>query len=128
MKMSISCLLKSTVSIKYFESELSGKVINFGLKKLSLWSITNKIVNIGKVMQSGTVQREILTKATFNQTNFWFIYFSFLWHKFLVLIFNMFIYAKVCHSKFVESKCTGSLQIFIDMHPSPIGILYSPWN
>ena len=35
----------------------------------------------------------------------------------------MFIYGKVCHSKFVETKCTGTLQVFIDLHPSPIGIL-----
>jgi hypothetical protein len=32
----------------------------------------------------------------------WASSFSFLWHKFLVLIFNMFIYAKVGHSIFVE--------------------------
>ena len=31
---------------------------------------------------------------------------------------------KVCHSKFVETKCMGTLQISIDPHPSPIGILY----
>jgi hypothetical protein len=57
---------------------------------------------IGKVMQSGIVLREMLIEATFNQTNFLFIFFSFLWHQILVLIFNMFLYAKVSHSKLVE--------------------------
>ena len=38
--------------------------------------------------------QERLIEATFNQTNFWFIFFSFLWHKILVLIFNMFIYMR----------------------------------
>jgi len=36
----------------------------------------------------------------------------------------MFICAKVCRSKFVETKCTGTFQIFIDPHPSLTGILY----
>jgi hypothetical protein len=42
-----------------------------------------------KIMRSAN-----MTEATFNQTNFWFIYFSFLWHKILILIhvFNMFIF------------------------------------
>jgi hypothetical protein len=30
----------------------------------------NENADIGKVMQSGTVKREMLTEATFNQTNF----------------------------------------------------------
>ena len=111
------------VSIKIFWKWFSWKVIHFGLKKMSLRSITNKNVDIGKVTQSGTVQWEMLTEVTFNQTHF---YFSFLWHKILVLIFNMFIYTKVHHSKFVETKCTERLQIFIDPHPSQIDILYSP--
>ena len=75
-----------------------------------------------KVTQSGTVLREMLTEATFNQTNFLFI-FSHFCDKILVLIFNMFLYAKVGHSKLVEMH--WALQIFIDPHPSPIGILYS---
>ena len=77
--------------------------------------------SIGKVTQSGIVLREMLTEATFNQTNFLFI-FSHVCDKILVLIFNMFLYAKVGHSKLVEML--GVLQIFIDLHPSPIGILY----
>ena len=78
--------------------------------------------SIGKVTQSGTVLQEMLTEATFNQTNFLLIFFHFC-DKILVLIFNMFLYAKVGHSKLVEMH--GALQIFIDPHPSPIGILYS---
>jgi hypothetical protein len=78
--------------------------------------------SIGKVTQSGTVLQEMLTKATFNQTNFLLI-FSHFCDKILVLIFNMFLYAKIGHSKLVEMH--GALQICIDLHPSPIGILYS---
>jgi hypothetical protein len=81
------------------------------------------VSSIGIMMQSVTVLQEMLTKATFNQTNFWFIIFSFLWSKILALIFNMFLYTKVDNSKFVEMYRT--IQIFIDPHPSPIGILYS---
>jgi hypothetical protein len=92
--------------------------------KLSFWSVTNKNADIGKVTQSVTVKREMLTEATFNQTNFWFIHCTFLWHKILALIFNMFIYSKVGHSKFVGTKCTGTLYIFNDLHPSLIGILF----
>ena len=73
--------------------------------------------------QSGAVLREMLTEATFNQTNFLLI-FSHFCDKILVLIFNtcMFLYAKIGHSKLVEMH--GALQICIDLHPSPIGILY----
>ena len=38
----------------------------------------------------------LLTKQT------WFIFFSILWHKVRVLIYNMFIFEKIGHSKFVE--------------------------
>ena len=55
-----------------------------------------------KRVQSDTVLREMLIEATFNQTNFWFIFFSILGHKVWVLIYNMFIFEKVGHSKFVE--------------------------
>jgi hypothetical protein len=59
--------------------------------------------------------REILKEeATFNQTNYWFILFSFHWHKILVLIFNKFIYAKVVHSEFVQMCEDASYDIFID--------------
>jgi hypothetical protein len=40
-----------------------------------------------------------LSEATFSRTNFWFIIFSFLLHKILALVFNMFIYANVGHFK-----------------------------
>ena len=52
--------------------------------------------------QSGTVLREMLIEATFNQTNFWFIFSQSCNKKILVLLFNMFIYVKVSHSKFIE--------------------------
>jgi hypothetical protein len=89
---------------KVFWKWFSYKVIHFGLKNLSYYSITNKIGSIGKGGLSCTVQKAMLTKATFNQTNFWFIFFSFLWHRIWVLIFNLFIhvYAKVGHSKIVS--------------------------
>ena len=79
------------------------------------------------ILLSCMVLREILKEeATFNQPNYWFILFSFHWHKILVLVFNKFIYAKVVHSEFVEMREDASYDIFIDRHPSPIGILYSP--
>ena len=59
--------------------------------------------SIWKVTQSGTVLREMLTVATFNQTNFLLIFFHFC-DKILVLIFNMFLYAKVGRSKLVEMQ------------------------
>jgi hypothetical protein len=57
---------------------------------------------IGKGMQSYTVLCEMLTEATFNQTNFWFFWFfsPHFCDTILVLKFNMFIYARVDHSKF----------------------------
>jgi hypothetical protein len=69
----------------------------------------------------GNVDSNFLSKATFNKTSIWFIFFSFLLHRILVLIFNMFIYAKVGHSKFVEMH-----RVFNDLYSSPIGILYLP--
>ena len=54
---------------------------------------------------------EMLTKATFNQMNFLFIFFSFLWHKILFLIYNMFIY--MWRLAIQNSlKCMRMLQIF----------------
>ena len=50
----------------------------------------------------------MLTKATCNQMNFLVIFFSFLWHKILFLIYNMFIYVKVGNSKFVEMRENAS--------------------
>ena len=47
-----------------------------------------------------SVLREMLIEA--NQANFWFIFFSILWHKVWVLIYNIFIFEKVGYSKFVE--------------------------
>ena len=85
----------------YFE-RFSWKVISFGLKKLSFHSIAIKNDAIGKGMQSYTVLCEMLTEATFNQTNFWFFIFfsSHFCDTILVLKFNMFIYASVDQSKF----------------------------
>ena len=61
-----------------------------------------------------TLQWEMLIEATFNQTNFWFIFFSILWHKVWVLIYNMFIFEKVGHSKFVERH--GNTSDFFSIH------------
>ena len=76
------------------------------LKKLYICSITN---NNGPLEseRNPTLCYEkcwpnFLSEATFSRTNFWFIIFSFLLHKILALVFNMLIYAKVGHSKFVE--------------------------
>ena len=49
------------------------KYIPFRLKKLSFLSITNKNGDIGKGTQSGTMKREMLNEANFNQTNFLFL-------------------------------------------------------
>ena len=45
----------------------------------------------------------LLTKGTIDV-----FFLSFLWHKILVLIFNMFIYVNVGHSKFVKMHGDGS--------------------
>jgi hypothetical protein len=80
----------------------------------TLWTATSNFINavtsnfINAVKRqinlglSDTVLWEMLIEATFNQTNFWLIFFSILWHKVWVLIYNMFIFEKVGHSKFVE--------------------------
>jgi hypothetical protein len=67
MKLSISWVFfkKSIVSISILKVVFF-KVIHFSLKKLSFWSITNKNGDIGKVMQSGTVQWEMLNCFQFN--------------------------------------------------------------
>ena len=64
------------------------------------WSTSGMRVTLSYL--SDTVLREMLIEATFNQTNFWLIFFSILWHKVWVLVYNMFIFEKVGHSKFVE--------------------------
>ena len=90
------------LSTKMYFERFSWKVISFGLKKLSFHSIAIKNDAIGKGMQSYTVLCEMLTEATFNQTNFWFFWFfsPHFCDTILVLKFNMFIYARVDHSKF----------------------------
>ena len=57
-------------------------------------------------------------------------FFSFVWHKILVLIFNMFIYVKVGHSKFVEmhgnaSDFYWSTLVFYTWHRVNISIYLS---
>ena len=55
----------------------------------------------------------MLTEFTFNSWNKLFIYFfSFLWHKILVLIFNMFLYAKVGHSSKLVEMHTDALDFY----------------
>ena len=88
-------MLKCMVFNEYFESDfLVLKLIHFGLMKLSFHSITNK--NSAIAIMQGAMWN------IFNWTNFWLIFSPFLWHKILVLIFDMFIYVKVDHSKSVE--------------------------
>ena len=73
-----------------------------------------------KGMQCGTVPWEMLTKLfvrIYIQQNKLLIYFfSFLWHKIIVLISNLFIYlCEDCNSKFVEIHVDAS-----DIHPSTL--------
>ena len=60
--------------------------------------------HFGKGTQCGTVLREMLTKlfvrSYFQQNKLSIYFFSFLWHKIIVLISNMFI-CEDCNSKFV---------------------------
>jgi hypothetical protein len=55
--------------------------------------------HFGKGTQCGTVLREMLTelfvRSYFQQNKPLIYFFSFLWHKIIVLISNMFIYAKI---------------------------------
>ena len=67
------------------------------------------------VLCYGKCWPNFLSESTFNKTNFWLIFFSFLWHKIIVLISNMFIYAKVGNSKFVEMHVDAS-----DIYPSAL--------
>ena len=77
----------------------------------------------GKLTHSGTVLQEMLTETTFNQTNFLFIFSHFcdIKSKFSYLICSDM--RRLAIQNWL--KCTGTLQIFIDLHPSPIGISYS---
>jgi hypothetical protein len=74
-------------------------------------------------MESGTVFQEMFTEATFNQNNFLFIFSHFCDTK------SKFSYLICSHMRRLAIqtwlKCTGTLQIVIDPHPSPIGISYS---
>jgi hypothetical protein len=67
----------------------------------------------------GTVLPEMLTELFvrnyFQQNEHLIYFFSFLWHKIIILISNMFIYAKIMAIK-ISLKCTGSLQICIHPH------------
>jgi hypothetical protein len=89
----------------------------------SIWIFFHRpVVLVELLIQSGTVLWEMLIEATFNQTNFWFIFsqscdikseFSYIICSYLrrLLIQNLL-------------KCTGTLQIFINPLPNPIGIFY----
>ena len=75
--------------------------------------------HFGKGTQCGTVLPEMLTKlfvrSYFQQNKLLIYFFSFLWHKIIVLISNMFIYAKIGNSKFVEMHGVAS-----DIYPSAL--------
>jgi hypothetical protein len=64
----------------------------------------------GKRTQCGIVLWEMLTelfvRSFFQQNKLLVYFFSLLWHKIIVLISNMFIYAKIGNSKFVEMHGT----------------------
>jgi hypothetical protein len=90
---------------------ISWNVIHYSLKKLWFRSITNN----NERGHNPTLCYEkcwptFLSEATFNKTIFWLIIFSFLilLHKIIALIFNMFIYAKVGHSKLIEMHRNAS--------------------
>jgi hypothetical protein len=74
--------------------------------------------HFGKGTQCGTVLWEMLTgvfvRSYFQQNEFLIYFFSFLWHKIIVLISNIFIYAKITIQN--SLKCTWTLQIFIHPH------------
>jgi hypothetical protein len=89
---------KTTVVQSLF-SNCRGINVNTGLSATVL-SISNKNGTTRKGAQSDTVLREMMIEATFNQTNCWLILFSILWHKVWVLIYIMFIFEKVGHSRF----------------------------
>ena len=75
--------------------------------------------HFGKGTQCGIVLWEMLTelfvRSYFQQNKLLIYFFSFLWHKIIVLISNMFIYAKICNSKFIEMH--GTLP---DIYPSAL--------
>jgi hypothetical protein len=84
---------------------------SFRFKETLIRSISNKNGTTRKEVQLGTVLREMLIKSTFNQTNFWLIFFSILWHKIWVLIYIICSYLRrlVIQNSL---KCTETLQIF----------------
>ena len=75
--------------------------------------------HFGKRTQCGTVLPEMLTelfvRSYFQHNKLLIYFFSFLWHKVIVLISNMFIYAKIGNSKFVEMHAIAS-----DIYPSAL--------
>jgi hypothetical protein len=75
--------------------------------------------HFGKGTQCGTVLQEMLTelfvRSYFQQNKPLIYFFSFLWHKTIVFISNMFIYSKIDNSKFVEMH--GTLP---DIYPSAL--------
>ena len=83
-----------------------------GLKENYLYFFFVKIQwrHFGKGMQYATVLREMLTKlfvcSYFQQNKLLIDFFSFLWHKIIVLISNMFIYVKIAIQNSLKMKCT----------------------
>ena len=71
--------------------------------------------HFGKGTQCGTVLPEMFVRSYFQQNKLLIYFFSFLWHKIIVLISNMFIYAKIGNSKFVEMHGVAS-----DIYPSAL--------
>jgi hypothetical protein len=80
--------------------------------------------HFGKGTQCGTVLREMLTKlfvrSYFQQNKLLIYFFSFLWHKIIVLISNMFIYAKIAIQN--SSDIYPSALVFYTRHQVNITI------
>ena len=113
MEVLISCLLKSLTSFIrayvycwYIYARLKIKLFVFVFCKQTTMAPLERGCN--PVLCYRKCWPNFLFEATFNKANFWLIFFSFLWHKIIVLISNIFIYAKVGNSKFVEMHGTLS--------------------
>ena len=92
MKMLISCLLKSTVYIKYFESDFLEKFISILKETLQIKLCHQKKGHNPPCYGNWKCPLNLhLAKWTFI-----FIFLSFLWHEILILMFNMFIYICEC--------------------------------
>ena len=98
------------------------KINPFRFMKLLFRSISNTNGTRRNGAQPGTLLREMLIEATFNQTNFWFIFSQScdIQSEFSYIICSYLRRLVIQNSL----KYMGSLQICIDPLPNPIGILF----